>query len=197
MKLPKLDNPPAYQGLYVFDFGGQVAVGYTAAEVAVLLDSEAHRGGKVYRIHRAHPDGTMELRGVPASRFQLETGLFFCSGDPDRAAADFADLARLAQEHPFPCRAKLQRGHLPGSAYPHAVAVIYPAEYDEDVSAWMLARDYRGGEIAEGGTGHVTDWYARAEIAERLQLHGAAGRADRTPDEVLASVGRAVQRQAV
>jgi hypothetical protein len=197
MKLPRLDNPPAYQGLYVFDFGGSVAVGYTAAEVAVLLDSEAHRDGKVYKIHRAYPDGTMELRGVPASRFLLETGMFFCSADPARARADFDALSRLAAEHPAPSRAKLQLATLPGANYPHAVGLIYPAEHDDEWAAWMLARGFDGGEIVEAGAGHVADWYARAQVSDRIQLGGALDKADRTREEILASVGRPVQRLAV
>ena len=73
MKLPELQNPEKYAGLYVFDFGGdQVAVGYTADEVAVLLESEKYQEGKVYRIHRALPDGTFELAGVSRRRFEAE-----------------------------------------------------------------------------------------------------------------------------
>ena len=40
MKLPKLERPDRYQGLYVFDFGDHAGVGFTAEEVAELLDSE-------------------------------------------------------------------------------------------------------------------------------------------------------------
>jgi hypothetical protein len=40
MELPKLQKPDRYVGLYVFDFGGQVSVGFTAEEVAELLESE-------------------------------------------------------------------------------------------------------------------------------------------------------------
>ena len=47
MKLPQLTDPDRYEGLYVFDFGEQCAVGYTASEIAVLLESERYRNGKV------------------------------------------------------------------------------------------------------------------------------------------------------
>lgn len=197
MKLPKLDNPPAYAGLYVFDFGDSVAVGYTAAEIAVLLESEKYRQGKAYKIHRAYPDGGMELRGVTGERFQLETGMFFCSSNPERAATDFAELAKLAGSHPLPCRAKLQRAELPGSNYPHAVGIIYPAEFDDEMARWMLDRDYAGGEIVDAGAGHVADWYARAQVAERVQLWGTPDKTSRTPEEIFASVGKPVQRLAV
>ena len=47
MKLPKLENPDRYQGLYVFDFGDHADVGFTVEEVAELLDSERYKEGKV------------------------------------------------------------------------------------------------------------------------------------------------------
>ena len=77
-----------YVGLYVFDFGDQVAVGYTADEIAVLLESEKYADGKVYRIHRALPDGTMELQGVPREKFHCEDGLFFYRADDGQARQD-------------------------------------------------------------------------------------------------------------
>ena len=36
MKLPKLQTPEKYVGLYVFDFGDHAGVGFTADEVAEL-----------------------------------------------------------------------------------------------------------------------------------------------------------------
>ena len=60
MKLPKLEKTDQYQGLYVFDFGEHTAVGFTAQEVAELLESERFQHGKVYKIHQAYPDGTLD-----------------------------------------------------------------------------------------------------------------------------------------
>jgi len=197
MKLPKLENPELYQGLYIFDFGDSVAVGYTAAEVAVLLESENHRAGKVYRIHRAQPDGTLELQGVTADRFQLETGIFFCSAEPEPARADYAELLRLTQAHAFPCRAKLQRAELPGAMFPYCVALIYPAEYDPEVARWLLDRDYNGGQTVDAGVGHTSDYYGRAVVADRHQVVGSQDRATRTREEILASVRKPIQRIAV
>ena len=75
MKLPALTDPGRYTGLYIVDFGDQVAVGYTAPEVEVLLDHEAYRSCKVFKIHNAYPDGRMELivkagrpMGMPTAR---------------------------------------------------------------------------------------------------------------------------------
>ena len=64
MNLPHLDNPELYQGLYVFDFGERVAVGYTAEEIEVLLASPEHRGGRAFKIHHASAEGQLSLRGL-------------------------------------------------------------------------------------------------------------------------------------
>ena len=109
MKLPALENSSCYRGLYVYDFGEWTAVGYTAEEIAVLLESEAYAHGQVYRIQRIQPDGSMELRGVSAERFKLESGLF--SGGPRATKeADFRSLLSAAQHSPLvpapPCRCR-------------------------------------------------------------------------------------------
>jgi hypothetical protein len=53
MKLPELEKSEKYVGLYIFDFGDHTGVGFTAQEVAELLESEKYRDGKVYKIHKA------------------------------------------------------------------------------------------------------------------------------------------------
>jgi hypothetical protein len=193
MKLPKLEKPDRYQGLYVFDFGDHAGVGFTAEEVAELLDSERYREGKVYKIHRAYPDGRLELRGVPAERFQLEAGMFFYSADEKTARDDFKRLVSLAVRTAPPCRAKVQLARYTQERY--AVAIIYPAEYDDEVSSWLLAGDYRTAGEVEGGVGAVERHYqAKPEILERHQLSGTSENTNRTGEELLTSVARAVQR---
>jgi len=79
MKLPKLQKADRYVGLYVLDFGEHTAVGFTAQEAAELLESEKYKNCKVYKIHKAYPDGRVELKGVNSGIFQLEMGMFFYS----------------------------------------------------------------------------------------------------------------------
>ncbi len=43
MKLPKLQKPDSYVGLYIVDFGDNTGVGFTAQEVAELFESERFR----------------------------------------------------------------------------------------------------------------------------------------------------------
>lgn len=197
MKLPTLDQPDRYRGLYVFDFGEWTAVGYTAEEVALLLESEPYRAGKVYKIVRAAPDGQMELRGVSAARFQLESGVFFNRDDLEAARADFAELLRLAQMHGVPCRAfaHLADRGAPLASARYATALIYPAEYEDEMARWLDAVRYSGGDLAEGGSSHVSNYYATEKtILQRQQLWSQPAIQSRSADEVLSRVRQAIQR---
>lgn len=198
MHIPPLDQPQRYRGLYVFDFGAWSAVGYTAEEIAILLESEQYRTGKVYRIHNVRPDGRMELRGIAPTRFAAESGLFFYRADLGAARRDFNDLCALAQAAPAPCRAFVQlaqRAAAGDDPAGYVTALIYPAEYDDDISAWLLAGRYEGGDLVEGGISHVTNYYGEANrILDRHQLWSPSSTWSRSADEVFASVRRAVQR---
>jgi len=193
MKLPKLEKPDRYEGLYVFDFGDHAGVGFTAEEVAELLDSERYKDGKVYKIQRAFPDGRMELRAVSAALFQLEAGMFFYEMDEATARRDFRQLVALAVRSALPCRAKIQLARYAEDKY--AVAILYPAERDAEVSDWLLEGDYRTAGPAEGGIGAVERYYGdRPEILETHQVFGADENLSRTGQELLEAVPLAVQR---
>jgi hypothetical protein len=193
MKLPRLEKPDRYQGLYVFDFGDHAGVGFTAEEVAELLDSERYKEGKAYKIHRAYPDGRLELRAVPAAKFQLEAGMFFYSDDEAAARGDFKRLVDLAVGTAPPCRATVQLAKHAQDKF--VVALVYPAEHDDDISSWLLAGNYRTAGAAEGGVGAVERYYQdKSEVLDRHQLFGASETVSRTGAELLTAVPRAVQR---
>lgn len=197
MKLPALDDPRRYRGLYVYDFGDWSAVGYTAEEIAVLLEDQHTAGGKVYRIRDARPDGTMELYAVSPERFQLESAMLFYRDNEPAARADFAELARLAEAHAPPCRARLElvRRGGDGDRTRYVVALLYPAEYDEDISAWLLRTGYAGGDTVEGGISRATNYFEEVhDLIERNQLWATTSVSSRSPQEVRASIRRAVQR---
>ncbi|MEA3225297.1 MAG: hypothetical protein U9Q07_05045 [Planctomycetota bacterium] len=193
MKLPELEKSEKYVGLYVFDFGDHTGVGFTAQEVAELLESEKYRDGKVYKIHRAYPDGKLELKGVPAETFELEAGMFFYSSDRETSGHDFKRLVNLAVSTAPPCRAKVHLAKCGDDSF--VVALIYPAEYDDEVSSWLSEGEYKTRGAAEGGVGAVQRYYDRdAEILDRHQLFGESQSVSRTGEELLASLKTAVQR---
>jgi len=193
MKLPKLQTPDKYVGLYVFDFGDHAGVGFTAEEVAELLDSEKYKSGKVYKIHRAYPDGRMELKGVRAENFQLETGMFFYAENPQTAQADYKKLINLAVRTSPPCRAKV---HLAEYGIDKCtVAIIYPAEYDDEISRWFLEGGYKTSGAVEGGISAVQRYYQeKPTVLERHQLFAKSAIQSRTGEELLACVKMAIQR---
>ena len=195
MKLPKLNDPKRYEGLYVFDFEGQVGVGYTGREIEILLESEKYRQSKVYKIQRAWPDGRLEIKGVSNKVFQVESGMFFHCRDEGPARKDYRELLELAKTGQFPCRAKL---HLAQPKSPkgtkYVVALIYPAEYEEEVGQWLTEAKYQGGELASGGISQVEEYYRHYSKIQSQQLWGVLDKTARDAAEVLANVGRAVVR---
>jgi len=193
MKLSKLQNPEKYVGLYIFDFGEHTAVGFTAEEVAELLESERYKDGKVYKIHKAYPDGRVEIKGMRSEVFQLEAGMFFYSSELETARRNFDGLVHLAVEIGPPCRAKLHLAKYSNDKL--ATAIIYPAEYDDEISSWLLDGGYKTAGAAEGGIEAVQRYYdAKPQILDRHQLFGESGLTSRTGEELLANLKLAVQR---
>ena len=193
MKLPKLQKSEKYVGLYIFDFGDHVGVGFTAQEVAELLESEKYKHCKVYKIHNAYPDGKLELKGVRTEIFHLEAGMFFYSNELQTARMDFKMLVNLAVKSAPPCRAKVHLAKYSDDKF--VVALIYPAEYDDEISSWLLDARYKTTGAAEGGIEAVQRYYnAKPKVLERHQLFGKSEQISRTGKELLAGVKLAVQR---
>jgi hypothetical protein len=193
MKLPKLQKPDSYVGLYVVDFGDNTGVGFTAQEVAELFESERYKDCKAYKIHRAYPDGRLELKGVRRDIFQLEAGMFFFSADSETARNDYKRLVKLGIETNLLCKAIVHLARYSDDKF--AVALIYPAEYDDEISSWLLEHEYKTSGTVEGGISAVTRYYdAKPEILERHQLWGRSSVESRTGEELLASTKIAVQR---
>jgi hypothetical protein len=193
MELPELRNPQKYVGLYVFDFGDHTGVGFTAEEVAELFESEKYKNCKAYKIHKAYPDGKLELKGIRAEIFQLEAGMFFYAGDIETARRDFKQLVNLAVKSSPPCRSKVHLAKYNDNKF--VTALIYPAEYDDEVSLWLLDGEYKTAGAAEAGSEAVQRYYDyKPRILDRYQLFGKSALENRTGEELLASIRQAVQR---
>ncbi len=193
MKLPELNNSGKYVGLYVIDFGDHCAVGYTADETASLLESEKYADVKVFRIHRAMPDGTIELKGITNDRFRLESGMFFHCNSEVQAKADFKTLAEYAGETLPPCNAKLQLAH--DTQGNQILGLIYPAEYEDDISSWMLKSGFKGSGAVDAGISQVTRFYNNGYcINKSCQLTAAITIPARSFSELVNSTDRAIQR---
>jgi hypothetical protein len=193
MKLPTIQNAKRYTGLYVVDFDGQSSVGFTALEVAELLESEQFRDVKVYKIHNVYPDGKMELAGVRNETFQLEAGMLFYAADEKTARSDYKQLTDIAVTCAAPSRAKVHLSKLSDNEF--VTALIYPAEYDQEFSRWLLDNHYRTEGTAEGGVSAVSRYYdAQKEILAQQQLWSADSFEQLTGIDLLAATKRAMAR---
>lgn len=186
MKLPEIKRADKYKGLYVVDFGDHSGVGFTAEEVAELLESEKFKDIKVYKIYRAYPDGKMELKGVPNSIFELEAGMFFYESDESTARGDYNRLVNSAVTSAPPTKAKVHLAKYDDEKF--VTAIIYPAEQNDEVSKWLLDIDYKTTGAAEGGIDSVKRYYADSpEILERHQLFSSSQIESLTGERLLAA----------
>jgi len=193
MQLPQIENPKKYVGLYIIDFGATCGVGYTAEEVACLLETEQYSVAKVYKIHRAQPDGSMELAGVPRERFFLESGMFFGCRDQKNGQTDYQKLLAWSKKEQPPCRAKLQLAQYAND--PPVIALIYPAEYEQEIGYWLRDSGFMGSGPVDAGVSQVQRFYQQGyEILAREQLWPTQSLRQREKEELLAAVGQAVQR---
>ena len=193
MKLPEIKNSEKYVGFYVVDFGDHCGVGFTGREVEEILESEKYKDCKIYKIHKAYPDGRLELKGVRSEMFSLESGMFFYESDEKAAKKDFDALVSLAVRVAPDCNAKVHLARV--SAESFVTAIIYPAEFEDEISSWLLDGDYRTAGSAEGGIGAVERYYAsNIEIIEQHQLFGKSDDISRTGQELLRDIKLAVQR---
>ncbi len=195
MKLPDVSNADKYKGLYVVDFGGACGVGFVAAEVAELLESERFDDVKVYKIHNAYPDGRMELKGVRRELFELEAGMLFYADGRETAMGDFERLIELAGGD-VPARAKVHLARVGDRKY--VTALIYPAEYDDEFSGWLLAGGYKTAGAAQGGVGAVQQYYdSDAEVIERRQIHSSGRQQVLSGEKLMATAMAATAKTAV
>lgn len=194
MQMPELNSKTDYEGLYIFDFGDSVAVGYTAKEIAILLESEEYSDGKVYKITKFDKDGRAYLKGISSELFQLENGFFFCSQNSEDAKRDFEELCQLAEEKPPPNTCKIHLSKLNYSPmFSHVVALIFPAEYEDDISDWLIKIDYKGGESVDCGISHVTNYYDNSTVSDARQFF-VQDAESRTYEQVMESIREAIQR---
>jgi len=192
MRLPEIKDVDKYTGLFVVDFGDHCGVGFVAEEVAELLESEPFADVQVYKVHRANPDGTMELKGVNKETFQLEAGMFFYATNETTAQDDYQRLLAWSDKQLPPSRCKVQLANT-GEAF--VTALIYPAEFDDAVSRWLLDGNYRTAGQVEGGTGIVQQYYdAKPAVLERKQLWPASSIEHLQGEALLEATNRAVVR---
>ena len=196
MKLPTLITPELYQGLYVFDFGERVAVGYTAEEIEVLLGSPEHNNGRAYKIHHATAEGELSLRGLSRLDVNVREGMVFYRASADAARADFEALKQSARVSAPPAVLHWRLGSDSASELPECTVLSYSAEASDRMGRWLEAIGFAGGDQVEAGA-HLADFFDRPDTVEHDHLAIAPDPRyhSRPAAEVLANVHRPIQRE--
>ena len=132
-------------------------------------------------------------QGVPPQTFQLEAGMFFHAPDLTTARNDFKRLISQAVADGPPSRAKVHLARYSDDQF--VVALIYPAEYDDAISRWLLSGDFKTAGAVEGGTSAVQNYYDRApRIIERHQLFAQPSYESRSGHELFENLSKVIQR---
>ena len=119
--------------------------------------------------------------------------MFFHEPTQSLAAKNYKKLIDLAITSKFPCTAKVNLAKYSNDKF--ATAIIFPAEYNDQLSDWLLANDYQTTGSTTGSATEVTKYYEdKPEILETHQLF--TSQSPRDINELLESLNNPVQRYA-
>jgi len=195
MKLPPVHDPGKYAGLYVYDFGDRVSIGYTANEVRMLREVPEHRGGTAYEIYRVNERGGFELRGSSADRLGATEAMCFLRGSGAKARGDYDELVAAAERVPIGANVEAVLGRVYDFDPPDVTALLYAVSSSAVVSAWLRAHlpDFTGA-VEAGCDVHARFTQSSGMRIASSQLAAPMDYTDRPYDVVMAQVGLAVQR---
>lgn len=195
LPIPAVVDPHRYEGLFVYDFGTHVSIGYTAGEVKILCQSEDHKKGSAYEIYRVNEQGGFELRGVLDRTLTEKEAICFLRSDPMAARRDFDAIRSTARRHPLPCSAELQLARLDSFEPSEVTALVYEAMKSTAVSKWLVLHAPNLGDTVKGGFNVFTSLTnATGERLEIAQLGGGTGAQSRSKEEVLGTTDQPLQR---
>ena len=193
--LPHIPNPKQYEGLFVYDFGDHVSVGYTAGEIGVLRRALAHHKGTAYQIYRVNERGGLELRGVQDGGLDSREAICFLRAEAATARKDYEAILFEAESRPLSCNAELRLVRSYGFDPPNLTALVCPGWASHVVSGWLSALGTVPGDQVHGGAqafrnlesgGGIT--IATAVLPSKLNY------SDRSEQDVLSSTERPLQR---
>jgi hypothetical protein len=119
--------------------------------------------------------------------------MFFYESDEAAARKDFKSLINSAVKTAPPAKAKVHLAKYDDEKF--AVALIFPAEFNDEFGQWLLDIGYKTNGSAEGGIEAVERYYADGpEVLERHQLFAAEQIESKTGAELLGATKIAVVR---
>lgn len=195
VRLPRLDHPEDYAGLFLYDFGDHVSVGYTAEEIHILRTAPEHAGGTAYYIYRVDDAGRFELKGMADEPLRHKEGLIFAYQERSRARADYDRLRAAAEARPVAFAAELCLAELHSEKPSVALGLVYAAHASQRVSAWVSQSGFGGGDSVSGGARALVEFEGSGRvILDRCELRCDPRFAPRPQADVLADVLKPVQR---
>jgi len=195
MKLPRLSDPHQYAGLYVYDFGDHVSVGYTAGEIRMLREMERYCGGTAYELYRVDESGAIELRGAGNERLAAIEAFCFLRRDGAAARRDYESLKEAAKHDPVYAPVELSLVRAYEFDPPDVTALLYPVASSMVVSTWLQEHAPGfGDEIHAGQEAYARFARSSGMRIDSCQLAARMDYADRPVDDVLASIDRPCQR---
>lgn len=193
--LPRIPYPERYAGLYVYDFGDHVSVGYTALEIRYLRESAAHRHGAAYEIYRVAENGSIELRGATDQRLTVHEAMCFLRHEGADARRDYDALLAAARHTPLPCAAEMRLARVYDFDPPNVTALLYAASASGAISSWLTQAAVAAGDLVVGGIeAHRTVVASGGMQIAACELPTTFDLTDRTAEEVLRQVREPLQR---
>jgi len=194
MHLPAIPHPERYAGLYIYDFKTHVSVGFTAAEVRYLRESQHYRDGTAYEIYRVTENGGLELRGALDQRLVAKEALCFLRRDAAEARKDYDKLRRAADDAPLPCAVTAMLARVYAFDPPDTTALVYDASASHVVSGWLREACFAGGDRVVGGIDVHAQLIGDAVQITSCRLASLISYEDRSWEEVRRTVDRPLQR---
>lgn len=194
-RLPPIPDPARYAGLFVFDFGTHVSVGYTAREIRYLRESQAHRTGTAYEIYRVAENGAIELRGATDERLAARDAICFLRHSAAKARADYEAFIAAAHISAPPCTVEMRLARVYALDPANVTALLHEATAIVALSRWLSQVGVAAGDIVVAGRDayHAVLSPGGIQIAS-CELSTRSDWTDRSPEEVLGLVHESLQR---
>ncbi len=191
-KLPRLSQPKRYEGLYIFDFGSHVSVGYTLKEVQYLLSDERFKGGKAYKIYRAYPDGKLELVGISKSQIESMYNMIFWFDELHLVENAYNELVNNSSQYLGLEEFAILVYKTANNRY--ILVLSYPAGSDNSISDWLIRINFVKGKLVEVAKRLDTNVNIIETLFEKTIHPSKSALKSRSREEVLSSTDRIYQR---
>lgn len=154
MRESELSGTTPQPGRFVVRLRGATQQYLAAHEALELLDQDAHAVLEIFRVHRAYPDGRLDLVGVTPAALREVDGMLLLCDNAGQARAEYDGLIAAALRSPPPCRIDMRFAHARDFDSSHVVAMTYSAACGEGVAQWLVAVGFDSGARMDASPSH-------------------------------------------